>query len=47
MVDWNDHVNIKRIRNNDFCLELQIESNDAKENFWPVFVHVSTNANER
>lgn len=33
LVAWNELVNIKRIRINDLCMEMQVESEDGKENF--------------
>lgn len=35
------------MRNNEFCLELQVVSSDEKESFWVTFVHANTDAKER
>lgn len=47
LVAWREHVNIQRIRQNDLCMELQVESDHEKETFWTVFVHASTDTKER
>lgn len=47
LVAWSEHVQIKMMRNNDFCMEMQIAPDDEKDSFGEIFVHTSTYSKER
>lgn len=47
LVAWSEHVQIKMMRSNDFCVEMQVAPEDEKDNFWATFMHASIEAKER
>lgn len=47
LIAWGQHVDIKQIWMNDFCIELQIAIEGEGEAVWVIFVYASTDAKER
>lgn len=47
LIAWKDSVHIKSFWRNDFCIEVQLESDDANDSFWVIFVHASIDPKER
>lgn len=47
LVALKEHVNILGFWQNEFRMELQVETDDGKETFWVVFVHPSIDSKER
>lgn len=47
LIAWKDSVHIKSFWSNDFCIKVQVESDDANDSFWVIFVHASTDPKER
>lgn len=37
LVAWSEHVQIKMMRSNDFCVEMQVAPEDEKDNFFGNF----------
>lgn len=44
---WNQNIEVKQIKLNDFCVELLVEDETEGTPFWVIFVHASTDARER
>lgn len=47
LLAWKDTISIKRIWSTDYCIEVQVEFEDSKDNFVAIFVHASTESKER
>lgn len=46
LVTWSEHAQIKMMRSNDFCVEMQVAPEDEKDNFGATSMHASTEAKE-
>lgn len=47
LVAWSEHMQIKMMRSNDFCVKMQVALEGEKDSFWATFMHASTEAKER
>lgn len=47
LVAWTQNVEVKQIRKNNFCIEMQIRSDEVMFDQWFIFVYASTDANMR
>lgn len=47
LVTWSENLKIKMMRSTYFCMKMLVEFENESDNFWTIFVHTNTDANER